>query len=368
MKRILLLSDVNSAHTQKWAGAVSEAGFKTAIFSLSAPELDWFTPLGIRLLSTEGYNRKQFYAADLLKSVYFLSGKKVRRAILEFRPDIVHAHYLSSYGTLGRISGFHPLVISAWGSDLLDFPKRSFLHKALIHNNLRAADVRIAASAILEKEIRESFHLSCITIPFGIDTERFCPVPAERQRFQEEIVIGTIKSLEPVYAPEILIQAFAEMIKEFPHHSFRLLLVGEGSMEQQLRKLVEELNISAQTTFQGKVNYNEVQRYHNQMDIFANLSLQESFGVSVLEASACGKPVIVSNAPGLQEVFRNNQTGIAVGIRNVNETKLALSRLVQDAPLRTKMGEAGRKFVTGNFDWKESVKKLIAMYQTSGKA
>ncbi|MBK6445831.1 MAG: glycosyltransferase [Bacteroidetes bacterium] len=367
MKRILLLSDINSAHTQKWAGAVAKAGFETGIFSLSAPVSDWYTQLGIQLLASDGFEKKHFYSPDILKAIYFFFAGKVKKVIQDFNPDFVHAHYLSSYGTLGRLSRFHPLIVSAWGSDLQDFPQRSFLHRNLIRRNLECADIRIASSSILAKEIEQNFHLSAQIIPFGIDTNRFRPLPEERKRFKEEIVIGTIKSLEPVYAPEILLRAFAKLVKENTSHSLRLFLVGDGSLEPMLRRLVLELNISEQVTFEGKVNYSEVHRFHNQMDIFVNISLRESFGVAVLEASACGKPVVLSTAEGLREVFVQDQTGLAVGIGSIDETAAALSMLIKDRILREKMGEEGRKFVIENFDWERNVGRLISLYETKDK-
>ncbi|MBK7852956.1 MAG: hypothetical protein IPJ66_17980 [Bacteroidetes bacterium] len=78
MKRILLLSDINSAHTQKWAGAVANAGFETGIFSLSAPVSDWYTQLGIQLLASDGFGKKHFYSPDILKARDFFSAGKVR--------------------------------------------------------------------------------------------------------------------------------------------------------------------------------------------------------------------------------------------------------------------------------------------------
>ena len=202
--------------------------------------------------------------------------------------------------------------------------------------------------------------MSAQIIPFGIDTNRFRPLPEERKRFKEEIVIGTIKSLEPVYAPEILLRAFAKLVKENTSHSLRLFLVGDGSLEPMLRRLVLELNISEQVTFEGKVNYSEVHRFHNQMDIFVNISLRESFGVA-------GKPVVLSTAEGLREVFVQDQTGLAVGIGSIDETAAALSMLIKDRILREKMGEEGRKFVIENFDWERNVGRLISLYETKDK-
>ncbi|HNP48603.1 MAG TPA: glycosyltransferase family 4 protein [Bacteroidia bacterium] len=364
MKRILLLSDINSAHTQKWAVALQYAGYPTGIFSLSQPQEDWYSVHGIQLLSNSGFEKKQFYSSDILKLKYLLNRSHVHKAIQQFKPDLVHAHYLTSYGSLGRMSGFHPLIVSAWGSDLLDFPQRSYFHRKLIRMNLHAADKRIASSVILADEIRKTFKMDCEVIPFGIDVNRFVPSSGDQSNANEEIVIGTIKSLEPVYCLDVLIRAFAKVKKQNPEKKLKLMLVGDGSLETHLRNLVKELNLTDETQFAGKVKYDEVHRYHQQIDIFVNISERESFGVSVLEASASGKPVIVSKAQGLKEVFRNELTGIAVEIKNTDDTANAIDRLVKDPSLRLKMGLSGREFVTKEFSWGASLHKLLGVYES----
>lgn len=96
MKRILLLSDINSAHTQKWAGAVAKAGFETGIFSLSAPVSDWYTQLGIQLLASDGFE-KNIFILLISSRQYIFFRREVKKVIQDFNPDFVHAHYLSSY-------------------------------------------------------------------------------------------------------------------------------------------------------------------------------------------------------------------------------------------------------------------------------
>src|SRR5579872_1122148 len=112
-KRILFLADVNSTHTRKWAESLAERGFEIGVFSLRNPDNDWLKKYkNIFLLSDSKTSAKTFHEVSLKKSVYLKLLPKLKKAIKEFKPDILHAHYATSYGLLGRLSGFHPFFIS----------------------------------------------------------------------------------------------------------------------------------------------------------------------------------------------------------------------------------------------------------------
>src|SRR4051812_10906244 len=123
MKKILFLGDVNSPHIQKWVSGVASLGYQTGLFSMAPPLTKWFEEAGVMLLNGQ---RNISPASDLQKIRYVKFKSGVSEAVQSFHPDILHAHYATSYGQLGRLSGFHPFIISAWGSDIFDFPKRSF--------------------------------------------------------------------------------------------------------------------------------------------------------------------------------------------------------------------------------------------------
>ena len=129
--KVLLLADVNSIHTQRWARSLSDQGIEIGIFSLNRPNSD--TVKGLDCLSKpipvflpSGLNDDLSASGLVQKLKYLTVVPSLRKAIKKFNPDIVHAHYASSYGTLGSLSGFHPRILSLWGSDIFDFPKRSF--------------------------------------------------------------------------------------------------------------------------------------------------------------------------------------------------------------------------------------------------
>jgi glycosyltransferase involved in cell wall biosynthesis len=105
----------------------------------------------------------------------------------------------------------------------------------------------------------------------------------------------------------------------------------------------------------------------NRLDIYCALSRRESFGVAILEASACEKPVIVSDADGLVEVTRIDKIGIVVPKEDVNTSAKAMIKLIQDQALCKKMGKAGRKHVLKNYTWDKSLDIMHETYRETIK-
>jgi glycosyltransferase involved in cell wall biosynthesis len=362
--KILFLADLNSAHVVKWVSALSEQGHQIGIFSLNRADNDWYTSVpGVQVFSTATLSRETFQGRGWSKLVYLKARGDLKKAISAFGPDILHAHYATSYGLLGAVSGFHPFFISAWGSDVMDFPNRSVLHKLLLRNNFKKADLILATSQTIADCIAGLSDRAAVILPFGIDTAVFMPGRSGLGFSANELVVGTIKALEPVYATDVLIQAFALSCKALPELRLRLLIVGGGSRLEQCKALAASLGISERVRFTGRVRYEEVPEYHRSIDIFANLSHSESFGVSVLEAEASSKPVIVTETGGLKEVFLTGITGIGIRPGDIAAAAAAIQRLALDAGLRESMGAAGRIFVLERFGWQKCVSRMEALYR-----
>ncbi len=126
--RILILADSNSPHTIKWAKSISEQNISVCVFSIHRPDQNLYTEYqNIQLHSLNIDREVQFKGeADHSKLSYLKAIKVIRLIINDFKPDILHSHYASSYGLLGALVRFHPFIISVWGSDVFSFPKRSF--------------------------------------------------------------------------------------------------------------------------------------------------------------------------------------------------------------------------------------------------
>ncbi len=344
--KILYLAHSGSPHTQKWVRHFVKRGDEVHVASLFDT-------------SIEGAIIHPFRRPTKTKLDYFANLGLVKKLTRELKPDILHAHYATSYGYLGARSNFHPFVITVWGSDVLDFPK-TFLNRGFLRRNLAKADAVTAASRHLAEATDRYLPEGMKTVlsPFGIDMETFRP--AEKNQ-KQSVTVGIVKSLEPVYGHEYLLRAFA---KASADSDTRLLIVGGGSLRTSLEKLAKDLRIISKVEFAGPVPHREVPTYFNKIDILVNPSLRESFGVSVLETSACERPVIVSNIGGLPEVVQDGVTGFLVPPRDVEALAEKLQLLIKDAGLRQRMGKAGREFVKKNYDWNENAKIMEELYDS----
>jgi glycosyltransferase involved in cell wall biosynthesis len=362
--KVLLLANPLSTHLIKWANGLNERGIEILIFGLTEFDKKKFRS-GIQL---ETFKAPQFNKWRLinsfLKITYVLGIYRLKKVIKEYAPDLVHSHYASSYGLLGALSGFHPFIISAWGSDISMFPNYSFLHRSLLTFNFGRADEILSTSKFLREEIRKYTGRKILLTPFGVDTKKFYPRKVESIFNKGDLIIGTIKTLEKHYGIEYLIKAFSIVKKRHPSKAIKLLIVGSGSQKKYLEDLVNTLGLVRDTLFTGYINQDEIQNYHNMFDIFVVPSVKESFGVSALEASACGKPVIVSNVGGLPEVVENEKTGLIVEKQNSSLLAESIEKLINNLKMREEFGNNGRQKVLREYDWQHSLDTMVAVYNS----
>jgi L-malate glycosyltransferase len=363
--KVLLLSNPASSHTVKLACSLALSGLDIVIFGLNqcAPKTYANFP-NIKVISIDlGTNITYSRKSNRRKLIYLKALPLLRQAIKAFSPDIVHAHYASSYGLLGALCGFRPYVLSVWGSDIFNFPNISALHKWVVQFNLLRAGKVLSTSYALATETNKYTSKSIEVSPFGIDLSVFKPETVASLFAPGDIVIGTVKALEEIYGVEYLIRAFHLVKNRYPQLPLKLLIVGGGSLEQQLKMLITELDLNDCTELTGHVPPNDVRNYHNMLSVYVAVSLSESFGVAILESGACGKPVVVSNVGGLPEVVEDGVTGIVVPPKDIAATAGAIERLVLDKDLRMQMGCAGRERVMRLYDWNANVSHMINIYK-----
>jgi L-malate glycosyltransferase len=359
----MLLSDINSAHTAKWVLSLVKHGVEVALFSLNPNNSDWNKELqGLTLfLEHSGEKSETGLVSKLsyLKSVPYL-----KRSIKSFNPHVVHAHYASSYGLLGALSGFRPFFISVWGSDITQFPQSGFLNKQIIRYNLRRANKVFATSTMLKQAVKSQFGIDAIIIPFGIDTSVFVSGRAENIFPANTLVIGTVKALEAIYRIDWLIKAFALAQTKRADLNLRLLIVGSGSLEGELKNLARTLCKEGTCIFTGKVQYELIPQMHRQLDIFVHTALNESFGVSTLEAAACEKPVVACNSGGTSEVVEAGTSALLYSANDFDDLVLHILTLIDNKALRQQMGMSGRAFVCKQYDWEKNVQQMIDEYKS----
>ena len=200
-------------------------------------------------------------------------------------------------------------------------------------------------------------------VPFGVDTERFSPLP----KADGPLVIGTVKTLAPKYGIDTLIQAFGLIAHESGLEQSRLRLVGDGPQRKPLEALARSLRITDRVDFIGNVPHDRVPAELLKLDVYAALSRRdsESFGVAVIEASACGLPVVVSRVGGLPEVVDEGRSGLVVPKEDPKAAADALLSLARDASLRKSMGEAGRALVLARYAWSDCVDRQLTVIEAA---
>lgn len=359
--RILLLSHPGSVHTFRWAKSLAEKGHSIYVFGLSA-----FLPGDS--ITHDDYLKTSVETSWVSRKGLLgfpMAVREVKRLIRQWKPDIVHAHYATSYGLLGRLSGFRPLLISVWGADVFDFPKASPAHRYIFKSNLLSAAGILSTSHIMAKETRKYIpnDKEIEVIPFGIDLKRFRNDQTVLK--SGAITIGTVKALFKKYGIDILIQSFYILKTMHPELTLQLVIVGEGNDEANLKALTKELGMADCVFFKGRAPHSSVPEILKSFDIFAALSVDdsESFGVAVVEAEACGLPVVVSDAGGLPEVVEDQVTGIVVPKKDPQRAAEAFERLVVNKELRIQMGNNGRKRVEQYYNWDNNVDQMVAVYK-----
>lgn len=364
MQRILLLSDINSVHTQRWIRALLQRKLQVGVFSLSNSRYDVASEFpGVRyygLSNAEDSRRSRGWD----KMRYILRLPLLKRCIRDFEPHIVHAHYASSYGLLGALSGFKPLFVSVWGSDVLVFPSKGTFHKKIINYTLGKAGRIFSTSQTLYDQVKSLCNRESTIIPFGIDVSQFHPQRSEVYYDASFLVIGTIKAMEANYRIDWIIRAFAKVQRLRPLVPMRLLIVGGGSLFLRLQELARKECMDDTVRFTGRISAADVPAAVAQLDVFVHAAVGESFGVSTLEAAACAKPAVVCKSGGASEVAIDGVTALCYAENDFEGLVRQLLRLVDDENLRFQLGTNAREFVIEKYNWQQNVDSMIAAYQS----
>jgi glycosyltransferase involved in cell wall biosynthesis len=352
--RIVYLADAPYIHTRRWVEHFVRAGHECEVVSFRPAEID-----GARVHHIDG-------AEPLGKARYLLHARRVRQLVRDLQPDLVHALHLTSYGFLAALSGFRPLIISVWGTDVLEAPRLTPFHRWLTRYALAHADTVTATGLHLATETtRYTPRSTPVTVvPYGVDLDRFTPVerlPAER------VVIGAASRMSPEKGLSYLVEAFARL-RDRHGDRVRLRIAGDGPERSRIEALARRLEIEDAVELRGWVDHDELPAFLHGLDIFVLPSTYEGFGVAAVEASATALPVVATNVYGIPDVVRDGVTGLLTPDRDAEALAGAIGRLVDDPTLRRSLGEAGRGYVAAHYDWRDNIAQMEAIYAGAGSA
>jgi glycosyltransferase involved in cell wall biosynthesis len=202
-----------------------------------------------------------------------------------------------------------------------------------------------------------------VTIANGVDLRRFAfgPLPVQRDRFS----IGMIARFGPEKGHGVLLRAFPEILKRVP--SARLDLFGDGPTRPAMEALAADLGVVGRVSFHGTMVGIET-RYAD-LDLVVLPSDCEAHPISLLEAMACGRPVVASDVPGTREAVERGTTGLLFAAGDPRALAAAVAELAADRTRMTEMGIAGRRRVEERFELGGQLDKLLRLFhETAGVA
>jgi len=302
---------------------------------------------------------------------YILNALALNRAVKRIKPDVINVHYASGYGTLALLANIKPYILSVWGSDVYEFPYQSKFNYWLIKASLKNAKHIASTSFAMATQVKLLLKAESLPIsitPFGVDLDKFTNI---RKPFaSSSITIGIVKRLEHKYGIDLLIEAFAEIVHQkkqgviLSNSAVKLVIVGDGSLERELKALTQTLQLSESVDFVGAIENDQVPQYINQMDIFVVPSRIESFGVAAIEALACQRPCIVANTGGLPEVISDQETGMVASYESISSIVKSINWLLENKEQAIDMGIKGREDVLSKYSQKAAVITMTALYRT----
>ncbi len=202
-------------------------------------------------------------------------------------------------------------------------------------------------------------------VPNGVDTEIFRPtsdtVETKRQfGLGDEPVMLFVGSLIPRKGVGFLVETAKKVVNQQADAKF--VIVGKGPLRGMLDEAICRSGLDSNFVFLGNIAETQLPMVYGMADVFVLPSVQEGQGIVLLEAQACGKPVVAFNVGGVNEAVEDKKTGLLVERGDITGLADALCSILTDEELKVKMGWNGRKFVESNFTWDICADKMLNVY------
>jgi glycosyltransferase involved in cell wall biosynthesis len=226
---------------------------------------------------------------------------------LEFRPDVVHVHQVNSvalFSILALKSFKVPIVLTAWGSDILLAPKKSFILKQIVKYCLRNADVVTADAEYLGQEVLKYMpkkKSNIVIANFGMELH-------DELFIEKENIIYSNRLHKPLYNIDEIIRAFKKL-EDTGRNTYRLVIAATGEETENLKKLVFDLKLNDKVTFVGWLSLSENLKWYAKSKFYISIPDSDATSISLLEAMYYGCYPIVSSLPAKREWISDRVNG-----------------------------------------------------------
>ena len=278
-----------------------------------------------------------FFGASEIVCLAKIFFKKRFKLIIHYHMDTDSLSFFSKILSIFSWITFKPLFKAA---DKITFASEDYILKSRIKN--------------FYKNSKQKFYL----LPFGVDTDKFFPDLSKKESGKINILfVGGLDKAHYFKGVDILLKALSSVLND----KIILNIIGQGDMMAAYKKIAKEAGIEKYVNFLGGVANEELIKNYQKADIFVlpSINSHEAFGVVLLEAMACGTPVIASDLPGVRNVFKE---GFLVKPGDIFDLREKINILIANKSLRRQMGANGKKLVDKKYSFKILKKRLEEIY------
>jgi L-malate glycosyltransferase len=367
--KICYIADGKSLHTQRWLNYFARKGHEVHLVCWKMiPGFD----INIHIHLLGKVVPKSYPGSQIFNFIRLCI--EIRRIVRKIKPQIIDGHFVTIYGFIAALSNFHPLVVTAWGSDILIFAKKNLIFRFMATFAMKKADVIVCTAAIVKNEISSlsidpnKIHIIVIG---GIDKYKFYPAEKNLALLdslsisQNEPVIISTRTLEPIYDVATLIKAAPLILSEIPTAKF--IIIGKGKLECYLRKIATNLHVDRNIVFTGWIPHDELPVYLSSSDIYISTSLSDGTSNCLLEAMACELAPVVTDIPANRQWIKDSENGLFFRVRDHIMLAKKVVWLLKNQQVGKDFGSLCRQTIEMNADPEIEMQRLQNIYSASIK-
>lgn len=347
--KICYIGNAASQHTLKWINEFICRGDDVHIISHEPFEIKGATVHYIKFSLREFFKYK----------------KIVHKKIDEIAPNVLHAHQFNDCGLYGVTYKKLPVVVSAWGSDILLTPKNNFIMKLIVKYIIKKATIITSDALEVTKKIIEfgGKENNIYTFPMGIESE-ILEYKNSIDVNNEELTILSNRRLEKLYNIDIIIKGFKLAISEYPN--LKLIIAATGNEDMYLKELTKDLGLTNKVEFYGRYDQEKLGQMLKTSDVFISIPSSDGTSVSLLEAMGCGLYPILSDLPANREWIEDGKNGIIINSISENSVKEAILKCCNNKENLMKQSEVNINIIKDKALWKNNIKIVDEIYRKVG--
>jgi L-malate glycosyltransferase len=303
----------------------------------------------------------------------------LKRVLKTFQPDLVLAGPIQRTALLIALTGFQPLVSMSWGYDLLIDAKRNPLWSwatryTLKHSAALICDCDTTRRLAIDNGMNPN---KIVSFPWGIDLDHFKPDQTGEAKFdqsnQAPLTLLSTRSWEPIYGIDVLASGFVKACSQLP--DLHLMMLNSGSQQKKIQKILAPIVIvhsqpqngevypNPTVFLTGQIAYHELPKIYRQADMYIAATHSDGTSISMLEAMACAKPVLVSDIPGNREWIENGRNGWLFPDGDAAALASAILNAAENRPKLAEMGRAARQVAEQRANWHQNFPKLMNAFE-----